>query len=795
MAGKSGRLASAKPAATTNTTLYSCPVGRSASAVLNVCNQSSSATSYRVALRNYNQIVTTTSSAHTFNIGNPISAYRLRITPGIKASDFSPGDLYESDSGSWNLRMLDVFKDTSILTIPTKVSNVGTIAYGTLTGGTFSVGNTITDSTNALTATVLGVNSATSQLFVDLPVLSTSATSIKFASLPGASLATNKYLAISKTVGTTTTTEILSVSAYTAGQYSATVVRAQQGTTAAVISPGASATILNITATTTTVNEGATLTATDATITVTSTTGFFIGDYIKIDNEFMSVVNVDAGTSSLSVGRGVLGSTAATHVDASTVTRVSNDGTIVVNYFCDTPAPAAASLAYTVTEGPSAYTFSGSATGNNPILTVNIGDTLTFGVTVPSNPFYIVSAPAPYSSGNQVSGVTGQGSITGNVVWNTTGVAAGTYYYVSGNNSLFTGQIVVQTPPTTPTITSSAVSARVTTNALSFSSGFEFVYDLNNTGVYQWSSGNLALNAGRIYRFTQTDSSNTAHPLRFSDSSMGTPLYTAGVTNSGTPGSAGSYTQIDLAGSALTTIYTLSTTVDEVSYGSQFSIDSDPSYTEIFVYDVSNTPNPTDTFSSGDTTLITQTISYVSSAPYGYVQDFTSTSLRVSLGYKSSSFSTVTTSISGSSGASTLTVGSATGLALGMSVSGSNVGTGAVITDISGTTITVSVANTAAVSTTGTFNHRFYDTPLVAAASRTFAEVSSYTDIDAADYIFYDKAITGNATDKNSSIVVGPGQSLMVYSAVNTLSYSVDGFEDATTDWTTVHYVPSLGGA
>ena len=332
------------------------------------------------------------------------------------------------------------------------------------------------------------------------------------------------------------------------------------------------------------------------------------------------------------------------------------------------------------------------------------------------------------------------------------------------------------------------------TNSTTFSSGSEFVYDLTNTGIFEWSTSNLSLNSGRIYRFTQTDATNTAHPLRFSDNMSGAPLYTSGVTNAGTPGSSGSYTQIDLSTTSLTTIYTLSTTSNEVSYGSEFTIDSDPQYSEIFVYDVTNTPNSLDTFSSGNTTQVTQTINYVSSAPYGYVQDFTSTSLKVSLVGKTSSFSTVTTSISGSSGATTLTVGSATGLALGMSVAGTNVGTGAVITNISGTTITVSVANQAAVSTTGTFNHRFYDTPLVAAATRTFAEVSSFTDIDAADYILYDKALAGNSTDKNTGIVVGPGQSLMVYSGANALSYSVDGFEDSTTDWTTVHYVTSAGG-
>ena len=58
----------------------------------------------------------------------------------------------------------------------------------------------------------------------------------------------------------------------------------------------------------------------------------------------------------------------------------------------------------------------------------------------------------------------------------------------------------------------------------------------------------LHLQKGMTYRFNQSDSSNNSHPFYFSTTSDGThnsgSKYTTGVTEVGTPGSSGSYTQI-----------------------------------------------------------------------------------------------------------------------------------------------------------------------------------------------------------------------------------------------------------
>ena len=92
------------------------------------------------------------------------------------------------------------------------------------------------------------------------------------------------------------------------------------------------------------------------------------------------------------------------------------------------------------------YTLSGSdrngnVTGNDPSVTIKVGDTIDFAVDASGHPFYLKTVQGTGTS-DLVSGVTNNGATNGTVTWTPT--TAGTYYYQCSVHNGMYGIITVQ---------------------------------------------------------------------------------------------------------------------------------------------------------------------------------------------------------------------------------------------------------------------------------------------------------------------------------------------------------------
>ena len=248
----------------------------------------------------------------------------------------------------------------------------------------------------------------------------------------------------------------------------------------------------------------------------------------------------------------------------------------------------------------------------------------------------------------------------------------------------------------------------------------------------------FTMDVDRTYRFDQSDSSNTGLPLRFSDTQDGTGAqptpgteFTTGVTKTGTAGTDG---VIDIVPDAQTPDPIFYYAEGTTGYSASIDIVPDPVFTEVFLYDVEGTWVQGDTFTIGTATL---TVGTVTGGKYGYVSEWDSANskLYVTLGVNSAAFAGTDT---------------------------------------------------------------FVDTPPETGADRTTATVSSAgaaTDLLTRDYIYYDYAIAANATNKHSGIVVGPNSHIIVYASTADLTFQVNGFENAATDFLPAQYNQTTGTA
>ena len=102
-------------------------------------------------------------------------------------------------------------------------------------------------------------------------------------------------------------------------------------------------------------------------------------------------------------------------------------------------------------------------------------------------------------------------------------------------------------PETTTTTTTVPEISNITVTVSNDGSGSEFY--LNGS-----KDATINVSNGTIYRFDQSDSSNSGHPLRISTSQEGSQ-YTLNVTISGSPGTAGAYTEIEITTETPSSLY------------------------------------------------------------------------------------------------------------------------------------------------------------------------------------------------------------------------------------------------
>ena len=158
-------------------------------------------------------------------------------------------------------------------------------------------------------------------------------------------------------------------------------------------------------------------------------------------------------------------------------------------------------------------------------------------------------------------GTWGEGAWNSPIPVSVTGVAGttglGTPDGIPGVNVASTGvsatSAISQTGASTVTYTVTVVSGNPTNHPY-YNQGSTNKYAIN--GSTASSDVILTLYEGNTYRFDQSDSSNTGHPLRIYTSADKTGgEYTTGVTTNGTAGSSGAYTEITVADGAPTLFY------------------------------------------------------------------------------------------------------------------------------------------------------------------------------------------------------------------------------------------------
>ena len=94
---------------------------------------------------------------------------------------------------------------------------------------------------------------------------------------------------------------------------------------------------------------------------------------------------------------------------------------------------------------PRAYGLSGAAKGENADIEISRGDVLTFELNAQGHPFWIKTKEGTGQDNAVSSGISGvgQGETSGVLIWDTTRIEEGTYYYQCEYHAAMVGKIIV----------------------------------------------------------------------------------------------------------------------------------------------------------------------------------------------------------------------------------------------------------------------------------------------------------------------------------------------------------------
>jgi hypothetical protein len=250
-----------------------------------------------------------------------------------------------------------------------------------------------------------------------------------------------------------------------------------------------------------------------------------------------------------------------------------------------------------------------------------------------------------------------------------------------------------------------------------------------------------------VYRFDTSDSSMSGTDFKLSitvngewgpDNTAGTgddgTEFTTGKTTNGTAGSGGAYIQYDFSQATLAGnlyFYDGDTgTAAKSAYGGSdrlLIVSTDFAYSAVYVYDIEGTwANTVDSFLANG---VSYTVQSQTAGAYGYVRDFTGTACKVLKGLNSADFTT---------------------------------------------------------------SDSFQDSPLLNTTSRSAVTISSIalatTAVSAEMFLKKDNAIASDVTEETKSLVLGPGERLLVESNGGHCSFNIIGFEDASTAFPTRNF-------